>query len=152
MKKRFNKINVIITFIATIITIITFLMIFVPKKSNNLSGKWIMISKIIQADKKDYIGAKVEWKMFLSESDEKLKGTAEKIKINGIELNYNQRTSMSLEGIIEKNKIILNFIEAGKIRETSGIIEATFEKDKYYGTFSQTASNAEGTIQAYKIK
>ena len=111
-----------------------------------------MTSTIEKADLKDYIGAEVEWKMYITECDNKIKGSAEKIKINGEDLDYSQRTSLEFEGIIEdNNKLVVNYIENGKRRKTNGIIKATFSKDNFEGVFSQTASSANGKIKAEKI-
>lgn len=139
------------SFLASLIAIITFILFFFPKSSNDLAGEWLMTSKITKADMKVYIGAEVKWKMFITECDNKIKGTAEKIKINNIDLEYNQRTSLEFDGVIEKNKLFINYIENGKSRKTSGIIKVTFQKDKFSGKFSQTASSANGTIEGLKL-
>jgi hypothetical protein len=76
MKKKFNKLNLIIGFSASLIAIISFVLMFITKSSNNLAGEWLMTSKITKADMKAYIGAEVQWKMFITESDNKIQGTA----------------------------------------------------------------------------
>lgn len=152
MRKKFNTLNVLIGFLASIVTVVGFVMIYIPKSPNNLTGEWLMTSKVEKSDFKAYIGADVQWRMFITECDNKVKGTAEKIKINGIDIDYNQRTSLEFEGVIEKNKLTINYIENGKIRKTSGIIDVIFEKDKFFGQFSQTAASAGGSITGIKIK
>lgn len=151
MKKRFNKLNLIIGFLASLIAVITFIIMFIPKSSNNLAGEWLMTSNVTNADMKAYIGAEIEWKMFITECDNKIQGVAEKITINGVDVDYNQRTSMELNGIIEENKLIINFVENGKVRKTSGIIIARFKDDTFSGNFSQTASSTKGNIRGLKI-
>lgn len=152
MEGKYTKAGTIIGGIGLIITIVVTIISFVPKTSNDLSGEWLMTSTIEKADLKDYIGAEVEWKMYITECDNKIKGSAEKIKINGEDLDYSQRTSLEFEGIIEdNNKLVVNYIENGKRRKTNGIIKATFSKDNFEGVFSQTASSANGKIKAEKI-
>lgn len=148
MEGKYTKAGTIIGLIGLIITVISFM----PKSSNNLAGEWLMTSKVTKADMKAYIGAEVQWKMFITESDNKIQGTAEKIKINGVDLDYNERTSLELNGTIEKNKLIINYTENGKVRKTSGIINSTFFKNKFSGKFSQTASSTQGTIAGNKIE
>lgn len=152
MKKTFNKFNILIGFIASVVTVIGFIMIYIPKSSSDLTGEWLMTSKIEKSDYKAYIGSSVQWTMFITECENKVKGTAEKIKINGIDLDYKQRTSLEFEGVIEKNRLVINYFENGKMRRTSGIINVILEKDKFSGQFSQTAASAGGSILGIKIK
>ena len=152
MKKKFNKLNIILGFLASLIAVITFIIMFIPKSSNQLTGEWLMTSTIEEADLKAYIGSQVQWKMFMTECDNKIQGTAEKIKINGVDLDYNQRTSLEFDGIIEDDKLFINYFENGKSRKTSGIINVTFIDEQFSGTFSQTASSAKGRINGIKIK
>ena len=147
MEGKYTKAGTIIALISLIIAAIS----FVPKSSNNLTGEWLMTSKITKADMKAYIGAEVQWKMYITESDNKIQGTAEKIKINGIDVDYNQRTSLEFNGVIEKNKLTINYVENGKVRKTSGIIKSIFQDDSFFGNFSQTASSTNGTIIGCKI-
>lgn len=151
MEGKYTKAGTIIGGISLIVAILA-IVLAKPKTSNDLSGEWLMTSTIEKADLKDYVGAEVEWKMYITESDNKIKGTAEKIKINGEPLDYSQRTSLNFDGIIENdNKLIINYIENGKLRKTSGLIKAIFSNDNFEGEFSQTASSANGKIKAKKI-
>lgn len=151
MEGKYTKAGTIFGLIGLLITIIVTIISFIPKSSNNLTGEWLMTSKITKADLKTYIGAKVQWKMFITESDNKIHGAAEKIKINNVDVEYNQRTSLEFDGVIEKDKFFINYIENGKLRKTSGIMEVTFRNDKFSGKFSQTASSASGTIDGFKM-
>ena len=151
MKKKFNNVNILVGFLAALVSIIGFTMMIMPKSSNNITGKWHMSSKISNADKKAYIGAEVQWDMFLTENNNSVKGSAEKILINNIPVDYKQRTALEFEGVIKNNKLFLNYIENGKIRKTFGLIEVVIQKNKLLGTFAQTASNTKGTIEAYKM-
>lgn len=150
MEGKYTKAGTIIGLIGLLITIIVTTISFMSKSSNNLTGEWLMTSKITKADLKAYIGAEVQWKMFVTESDNKIQGTAEKIKINGVDVDYDERTSLEFNGVIEKNKLTINFIENGKARKTSGIIKSIFQEDSFFGNFSQTASSTEGTITGKK--
>lgn len=152
MEGKYTKAGTIIGSIGLLITIVVTVISFIPKSSNNLAGEWLMTSKVFHADMKAYIGAEVQWKMFITESDNKIQGTAEKIKINGVDVDYNQRTSMEFNGVIEENKLIINFVENGKMRKTSGIIIARFKEDTFSGSFSHTASNTKGEIYSVKIE
>lgn len=152
MEGKYTKAGTIFGLIGLLITIIVTTISFMSKSSNNLTGEWLMTSKIIKADLKAYIGAEVQWKMFITESNNKIQGTAEKIKINGVDVDYNQRTSLELDGIIEGNKLIINFVENGKVRKTSGILKSIFQEDSFSGNFSHTASSTEGTITGKKIE
>ena len=88
MEGKYTKAGTIIGLIGLLITIIVTTISFMSKSSNNLTGEWLMTSKITKADLKAYIGAEVQWKMFVTESDNKMQGTAEKIKIYCVDVDY----------------------------------------------------------------
>lgn len=144
----------IYTKLATIIAVIGLLFTIwqlIPKRDKKIDGEWTMISIVREADLKKYIGIEIKWKLFLTENDQKIKGTAEKIEINNEELDYNLRTTLEIEGNIKDDVITLNYIENGKLRKTSGIINATLNDNEFIGWFSQTASNTNGEIKGFKM-
>lgn len=151
MEGKYTKAGTIISLLGLLITIVVTVISFIPTTSNNLAGEWLMISKVEKADLKTYIGAEIQWRMFMTECEGKISGTAEKVKINGVNVDYNQRTLMEFEGVIEKNKLFINYVENGKKRKTNGIITVVFENDKFSGDFSQTASSAKGIVKGVKV-
>jgi len=122
-----------------------------PKADKKVDGEWEMISKVENADFKEYVGLEIKWKMFITEQDNKVKGSAEKIEINYKPLDYRIRTSMNFDGTIKGNKMILNYTEAGKMRNTTGIIIVKLSNESFKGNFSQTASSTTGEILGKKI-
>ena len=148
MEGKYTKAGTIIGLLGLLIALWSLM----PKSSNNLAGEWLMTSKVNEADLSAYVGAEIQWRLFIVENQNTVKGTAEKVKINGKELDYRQRTSLEFEGVVDGKTLIVNYIENGKIRVTRGVIKVIIEKDKFFGKFSQTASNAKGSIIAEKIK
>lgn len=148
MEGKYTKAGTIIGLVGLLIALWS----LVPKSSNNIAGEWLMTSKVDAADLSAYVGAEIQWKMFITENQNTVKGTAEKVKINGEELDYKQRTSLEFEGVVDGNNLVINYIENGKARKTSGIIKVKLEDERFYGNFSQTASSAKGSITAEKIK
>lgn len=148
MEGKYTKLSVVIGLLGLIISISQ----IQPKEDKKIAGEWSMTCKIIEADFKPYIGMEIKWKIFLTENDQKVKGTAEKVLINNKELDYNLRTSMELEGNIKDDVITLNYIENGKIRKTSGIFIAIIKGNEFTGHFSQTASNTKGELIGVKTE
>jgi hypothetical protein len=122
-----------------------------PKHSKKIDGEWIMTNKVKEADLKQYIGMEVKWKLYITESENKVKGTAEKVAVNNDDLDYSLRTTLEIEGNIKDDKMNLNYVENGKIRKTSGIFIATINGNEFSGQFSQTASNTKGDIKGIKL-
>jgi hypothetical protein len=153
MKGKFIK---IISAIAAIITFSIGIWQFIEwrheKSQNKYDGEWSMTSEIESAQLHQYLGMKMDWVLHLSQTDGKLIGTAEKISVNSVKLDFKDRTNLNLQGTIEDEKFILTFIEKGKLRETSGIFAGEFSNDKFQGTFSSTASDTKGKISGYKVK
>ena len=140
-----GKYTKIATITGLIVLGITLWQLF-SKSDKKLDGEWQMTTTVQEADLKDYKGLQIKWKMFITENSEDIKGTAEKTAINNIPLDYKIHTSMTFEGHIKGNKMILNYTETGKLRNTSGIMEIELQKNRFNGTFSQTASNTSGTV------
>jgi hypothetical protein len=90
--------------------------------------------------------------MFLSENDNSIKGSAEKVKIDNEELDSKSKTCLTLEGSLKEGKIVLAYSEDGKLRKTTGIIQLQVIGEMLEGSFSQTAANSTGIVLAEKIK
>lgn len=148
MEGKYTKLGTIAGVLALAVTIWQIL----PKWDKKIDGEWVMTTKIKEADLKQYVGMEVKWKLFLTENEQRIKGTAEKIAINNKELDYALRTTLELEGNIKDDKLNLNYIENGKIRKTSGILLLTISDNEFEGQFSQTASNTKGEVKALKSK
>jgi len=138
------------TYIAIIALIITVWQI-IPNKVKHLNGEWIMITEISDSKFSSYKGMTVQWKMFVCENGNVIKGTGEKIKINNVFLDAKDRTTLEFEGSIKDDKIAINYTEFGKLRKTSGIIIANLGHDQFSGTFSQSAADTTGKVEAKKI-
>lgn len=133
--------------IAGILALLIPVYYLIPKPDKKLDGEWEMTSIIKEADSKDFIGLKIKWKMFISEQENRVKGSAEKIEINNKSLNYQQRTTINFEGNIKGKVMTLNYSELGKKRITTGIIIVQIKDNEFLGNFSQSASTTRGLIQ-----
>jgi len=148
MEGKYTKIGVLIAIASLILTIIQFF----PTEDKKIDGEWKMTSKITDADLKKYIGIEIQWKLYLTEIDQKVKGTAEKIAIDNKELDYNLRTTIDIEGNIKNNILTLNYTEYGIKRKTTGIFFININDNVFNGHFSQTASNTKGVLIGFKVK
>jgi len=145
---KYTKIGTVVGVIALIITVWQIW----PTSKPNLDGEWKLTTEVTQSNYSAYIGKKIEWKMFLSENQNIIKGTAEKIKIDGQELESKNKTCLQLEGSLKGENIVLSISENGKLRTTTGIIQAKVVSDIIEGQFSQTAANSMGKVLAEKVK
>jgi len=148
MEGKYTKLTFVIGFIGLLITIWQIL----PLRDKQIDGEWTMTSKVKEADLQRYVGMEIKWKLFLTENDQKVKGTAEKIAINNKTLHYGLRTTMELEGNIKDDILTLSYVEHGKLRKTSGIFIVKMNGKEFKGQFSQTASNTKGDIIGRKLE
>jgi len=148
MEGKYTKISVAIAIVALGITIWQVW----PRNKNDYSGTWNVTTEIQEATMKTYIGMNVQWVFSLTQSENEVSGTAEKIAVNSQPLNYSSRTSLILQGSIIDSKFIISFIERGKKRETRGIFKGEFSGNQLSGIFSSTASDSKGIITGYKEK
>ncbi len=117
-----------------------------PKSSHHLPGEWTVTSIVQQSDYTPYLGARIKWKMFITEHENEIKGTAEKVVYNDKEIPVAIRTKLEIEGTVENNRFSFHYTENGKKRETSGVMTAEFDDNSFKGNFSQSAANSKGII------
>ena len=153
MKRKYIK---VISTIAAIITFTIgmwqFIVWFQEKSQKRYEGVWEMTTEVESAELKSYVGMKIDWTLHLSQTDNKLTGTAEKISVNSVKLNFRNRTTLELNGSLNKNRFTLTFIENGQLRKTNGILYGEFSNNKFEGHFFSTASDTKGKITGYRIK
>lgn len=146
MEGKYTKISAAVAVIALAIT---GWQLF-PKHKKNFSGIWNMTSVIKSASLQSYVNSEAGWKLTVTQSENNMTGSAEKISVNSVQLAYKDRTSLTLEGTVSNNHFILHFTEKGRLRETRGIFEGDFDGDRFTGTFSSTASDTQGIITGEK--
>jgi len=157
----FKKASLIISVLASIATIITCLILLLPKKLPDLSGHWELTTIIEETTYAPYKNGKLEVKYKISfiQKGDGIEGTGEKFweKINGIEKFYDskQKTAIIIRGKIENNFFSATIFERGTQRETSGFIIFEIKKknkDTIIGRFNSTAANSSGTAVLIRKK
>ena len=108
MEGKFTKASAVVGVVALAIT----LWQVIPGTKQNYSGEWSMFSEVEDAQMTTYVGMKIEWVLHLTQSGHELRGTAEKIAVNGEKIEFKSRTSLNLQGTLDGNKFNLNFIES----------------------------------------
>jgi hypothetical protein len=123
-----------------------------PKSEKDFSGTWEMNSVVEEATMKKYIGMETEWVIHLTQSGEQISGTAEKISVNSLKLDYKDRTTLVMSGKLSRNKFVLNYTEKGRKRNTQGTFDGEFNDNSFEGIFVSTASDSKGVIKGKKMQ
>ena len=122
--------------------------------SINISGKWELVNTLTDAGIKSDIGKKYKFHMTLVGHNNKITGSAEKISVNDVILPPTDkvRSTIEINGYLNKNIIIANFQETGPKRLTIGTFNWKISSDNktLKGKFSSTADNTEGISIAIK--
>ena len=152
----FKRVPTIISILAGVATIITFMFLLFPNLLSpkvNLSGTWEMTFKIEESEWKPYQNGNLEYKYKITfiQKGADIEGIGEKFweKINEKEMFYNskQKTTITIKGKIENNIFSASISEKGYQRETLGFVKFEIMKesiDSINGIFNVTAANSTG--------
>lgn len=124
----------------------------VPGSKKDISGTWKMTSVVESAAMTKYIGMKTEWIVHLAQSGDQISGSAEKIAVDNVPLDFKARNAMSINGKLSVDKFVLSYIEHGRLRETKGSFSGILKKKTFEGNFISTASDSKGRISAVKME
>lgn len=146
----------IITFIASFVTIVSFLFYLVDRYSEtptNISGSWEMKFSILESSYKPYIGKSMTFKLFFTQKKGEIEAKGEKWWIDDKEIPFEQHDRMELKGtIIDGNKLSCTYTLHGNRRETIGNIEGEISDNakSILGTFYGTVADSKGPVWGMK--
>ena len=157
MSNQNSVLYISVTLLAAIITItIGLIAIFSSLGKIDVSGHWLMISKVTESSYNPYVKGKLEchYLIFLKQTGSDIEGSGEKYA----EIFHNKRyeysgkgkTAIYISGKIKGKKIIANIIEEGVKRKSSGQIEINLKT--LNGHFKTTAANSFGNITIERIE
>lgn len=157
MNTTFSKMGKIFAGIATLIGILGGLYALYPLYQNyktpDMKGRWRFTFHIKSSSYKPYVGKSSGYKIYVSQESEKIKCDGEMCWIDDEEIPFSQHIPITMEGQIDGENMSLNYTQKGAKRTTVGELQLKLMPDKnlWKGTFSGTAANTSGTVEAEKI-
>jgi hypothetical protein len=121
-------------------------------KKVDISGEWSFEFHTKESTYNPYVNAITEYKMYLIQERNTIKGTGETWKYKGELVPYSDHNPLIIQGVIQKDTLICNYILKGRSRESFGSFKAYYKEGELSGRFSGAAANAKGEFFAKKIK
>jgi len=154
-KRKFSKAKLagIIGVTAGILSILGGLEVYYLKMTTkDFSGQWKITCNIKASSYRLYIGKSTGWKVFFTQTGDKLYGRGEMTWVDDKEIPFSQHSPITMDGTVDGDEITLNYTISGERRLSYGEIKLMMDSDVLaQGTFSGTAANSSGSSVAEKI-
>lgn len=120
-------------------------------RSADLAGDWTFTTQVQSSALRAFRGLQLGYRIELEQQGTRLTGRGVKVSENGQSLPRSRRTSISLSGTIEGDRVSLTFSEAGSRRQSGGAFDLRVADDgTLRGTFHSDAAQSSGRSMAFK--
>ena len=114
-----------------------------------MSGFWTLDTRVETSSVRDYEGLQLGYRLELQEDRGRITGRGIKTTENGRAIGTRGQTPITVVGRMEKNRLMLSFIESGIQRESAGKMILELNEDGVLrGRFSSDAARSTGTVEA----
>ena len=121
-------------------------------ESNGITGLWSLTTHVDSSTYDRYRGLTLGYTLQLQQRGNRITGSGQKVSENGQSLQSASRTPITLEGMLNGQRVELKFIERGTLRTSGGTLVMDVGDDgSLRGTFSSDAAQSRGTSQATRV-
>jgi cytoskeletal protein RodZ len=114
-----------------------------------IAGFWTLDTRVEASSVRDFEGLQLGYRLELQQDGSRVSGRGIKTIENGKTIGSRGQTPITVVGRIEKNRLMLSFIESGSQRESAGkMILELHEDGVLRGRFSSDAARSTGTVEA----
>jgi len=118
----------------------------------DVTGSWRLATQIESTTYAAYSGLRLGYEMQLEQEGNRITGTGRKISENGNGIGPRAQTPVKVSGIIEGDRLTLNFVEEGTRRQTQGKFVLIVDDEKTMsGRFSSDAARSSGRVEAHRV-
>ena len=122
-------------------------------RSEDVSGAWRLATHIESSSYARFEGLQLGYQMKLEQNGDRVTGEGRKVAENGGAIGPHAQTPVSVAGIIDGDRLTLDFIERGAQRPTQGKFDLLLdEPGKLRGRFTSTAARSSGTVVAQRLQ
>jgi hypothetical protein len=120
----------------------------------SLGGSWDLTHEIEATSYGPYAGLRLGYRVELQQSGDRVWGRGRKYTENGSLLPPDRRTAISVEGRVEGQYLVLNFVEEGASRSSTGVIRWLLSPGAgaLSGRFASDAAQSSGTSMARRVR
>ena len=120
----------------------------------SVAGRWELTHEIEATSHAPFSGLRVGYRLNLQQDGNRVYGYGRKYSENGVPVPANQRTPISVEGRIEGQYLVLDFVEQGAWRSSVGTIRWLVSPGAaaMQGRFASDAAQSSGTSVARRVR
>ena len=123
-----------------------------PSSVPDLTGSWRLATQVESTSYAAYSSLRLGYEMQLEQEGNRITGTGRKISENGNGIGPRAQTPVKVSGIIEGDRLTLNFVEEGTRRQTQGKFVLLVDDEKTMsGRFSSDAAQSSGRVEAHRV-
>jgi eukaryotic-like serine/threonine-protein kinase len=121
---------------------------------SGVGGRWELTHEIEATSHAPYSGLRIGYRLNLRQDGDRVYGHGRKYSENGVPLPPGQRTAISVEGRIEGQYLVLDFVEQGAYRSSVGTIRWLMSPGAgaMQGRFASDAAQSSGTSVARRVQ
>lgn len=120
---------------------------------DEMTGTWRLATRVESSSLSRYAGLLLGYEIELEQDGDRVTGSGRKIIENGREINSRGQTPITVAGVVDGDRLTLNFVERGARRSTEGTFHLVRDTDGMLrGRFASDAARSAGSVEARPVQ
>ncbi len=124
----------------------------VPATDVALTGSWRLATQVQSSSVARYAGLLLGYELQLEQDGDRVTGIGRKIIENGSGIDSHGQTPIAVNGVVQGDRLTLNFVEGGAQRSSQGTFTLTRNGGLLRGRFTSDAARSAGTVEARRVR
>ncbi|HUP40927.1 MAG TPA: helix-turn-helix transcriptional regulator [Vicinamibacterales bacterium] len=117
-----------------------------------LTGSWRLATQVRSSSVARYAGLLLGYELQLEQDGDRVTGVGRKVIENGNGIHSRGQTPIAVNGVVEGDRLTLNFVEGGAQRSSQGTFTLTRNGGLLRGRFTSDAARSAGTVEARRVR
>jgi hypothetical protein len=117
-----------------------------------LTGSWRLATQVQSSSVPRYAGLLLGYELQLEQDGDRVTGVGRKVIENGSGIDSRGQTPIAVNGVVEGDRLTLNFVEGGTQRPSQGTFTLTRNGGLLRGRFTSDAARSAGTVEARRVR
>ena len=117
-----------------------------------LTGSWRLATQVQSSSVARYAGLLLGYELQLEQEGDRVTGVGRKVIENGSGIDSRGQTPIAVNGVVEGDRLTLNFVEGGAQRSSQGTFTLTRNGGLLRGRFTSDAARSAGTVEARRVR
>ena len=126
--------------------------IITPGSTPDVTGAWRLATHVESSSYTRFTNLRLGYDLTLEQDGDRVTGAGRKVTENGRGIGRSAQTPVTVRGLIEGDRLTLNFVERGTRRPTQGRFMLMVEENgSLTGRFSSEAARSAGRVEAHRV-